>query len=206
LAVNGHAGSFDKTSRGDSISRGMENLQYCLIDTVIGPVGLVVSGNGLVWIELRCPPEEIFIREIEKRYRANVGADQRVRPKADRAAETGAHTGAPLQEATREIMKYLEGKSRLVGIPLDLRGPDFMIRVCREMMKIPYGRTATYGEIAGRIDRPGAARAVGRAVGKNPLPIIIPCHRVIGAGGKLTGFGSGLDLKAHLLDLEKKTM
>jgi methylated-DNA-[protein]-cysteine S-methyltransferase len=87
-------------------------------------------------------------------------------------------------------------------LPLQLSGTDFQVQVLRELQQIPYGQTVSYGEIAKRIGRPKAMRAVGAANGRNPLPIIIPCHRVIGSSGDLTGFGGGLDTKEALLCLE----
>lgn len=170
----------------------MEKLHFSLIETSIGPIGMVASERGLLHIELRCPPEEHFVSEIEKRYHGNFAG--------------GRIQDSPLRIASKEIREYLAGRRSKFSVPLDLRGPEFMVKVCQAMAKIPYGRTVTYGELAGRVGRPKAARAVGRAVGANPLPIIIPCHRVVGAGGKLTGFGSGLDLKAHLLDLEQRSL
>ncbi|MFN3763308.1 MAG: methylated-DNA--[protein]-cysteine S-methyltransferase, partial [Anaerolineae bacterium] len=87
-------------------------------------------------------------------------------------------------------------------LPLDLRGTPFQRRVWEELRRVPYGQTVAYGELARRVGRPGAARAVGRAVGANPVPIIVPCHRVVGADGSLVGYGGGLEIKAALLRLE----
>lgn len=84
-----------------------------------------------------------------------------------------------------------------------MSGTDFQQKVWNELKKIPYGTTCTYGEIAVRIGNPKASRAVGNACNKNPIPILIPCHRVVGSKGDLVGFASGLDVKKHLLDLEK---
>ncbi|WP_435367656.1 methylated-DNA--[protein]-cysteine S-methyltransferase [Mycobacterium tuberculosis] len=86
---------------------------------------------------------------------------------------------------------------------LDLRGTDFQQRVWKALLTIPYGETRSYGEIADQIGAPGAARAVGLANGHNPIAIIVPCHRVIGASGKLTGYGGGINRKRALLELEK---
>ena len=88
-------------------------------------------------------------------------------------------------------------------MPLEPNGTEFMKQVWTALCGIPYGKTATYGEIAERVGRPKAARAVGLANNRNPIPIIIPCHRVIGANGSLTGYAGGLDMKKRLLDLEK---
>ncbi len=87
-------------------------------------------------------------------------------------------------------------------LPLDLRGTPFQQQVWRELRKVPYGQTVSYGELARRVGRPGAVRAVGQAVGANPIPIIVPCHRVVGADGSLVGYGGGLEIKSALLRLE----
>ena len=96
------------------------------------------------------------------------------------------------------------GKMQNFDLPLHPAGTDFQCRVWSELQAIPYSETANYGEIASRIGSPRAARAVGAANGRNPIPIIIPCHRVIGADGSLTGFGGGLKIKRALLALERK--
>jgi methylated-DNA-[protein]-cysteine S-methyltransferase len=104
--------------------------------------------------------------------------------------------------ARRQIDEYFEGGRRQFDLPLRPAGTEFQLRVLEELQKIPYGETASYREVAERIGRPRAVRAVGAANGRNPLPIVIPCHRVIGANGDLTGFGGGLDTKEALLRLE----
>jgi methylated-DNA-[protein]-cysteine S-methyltransferase len=106
-------------------------------------------------------------------------------------------------EAVRQLNAYFAG--RLFSFDLDLRpdGTEFQRAVLAELEKIPYGETATYGDVARRLGRPGASRAVGAANGRNPLPIVIPCHRVVGADGRLTGYGGGLWIKERLLALEQ---
>ena len=107
-----------------------------------------------------------------------------------------------LLRAERELTEYFAGTRKEFSLPLDLRGTDFQRKVWQALREIPYGETRTYGDIAARIGKPRACRAVGMANHKNPLLIVIPCHRVIGAGGQLTGFGAGLDIKERLLKLE----
>jgi methylated-DNA-[protein]-cysteine S-methyltransferase len=102
----------------------------------------------------------------------------------------------------RQLDEYFAGERTDFDFPMRLDGAQFDRRVWHELEEIPYGTTATYGEIAERIGRPGRARAVGAANGRNPIAIVVPCHRVIGAGGKLTGYGGGLDNKRELLVLE----
>ncbi|MGB7282201.1 MAG: methylated-DNA--[protein]-cysteine S-methyltransferase [Candidatus Acidiferrum sp.] len=113
---------------------------------------------------------------------------------------------APFKEATHQLQAYFDGKLREFDLPLVLEGTEFQLLVWRNLQKIPYGETVSYGQLARRIGSPEAARAVGLANGSNPIPIIIPCHRVIGSNGDLTGFGGGLPVKKKLLALESKQL
>ena len=108
----------------------------------------------------------------------------------------------PNEAGLTELREYLRGARRSFTVSLDLRGTPFQLDVWRAVADIPFGETTSYGAIASSIARPKATRAVGRAVGANPIPLIIPCHRVIGSSGDLTGFGGGLPLKERLLALE----
>jgi O-6-methylguanine DNA methyltransferase len=110
---------------------------------------------------------------------------------------------APHRDVIRQLLEYLEGKRTRFELPLDLRGTPFQCDVWNSLLEIPYGQTRSYGEVARSLGRPGAMRAVGSANGANPVPLIVPCHRVIAAGGKLGGFGGGLDLKRRLLAMEQ---
>jgi O-6-methylguanine DNA methyltransferase len=109
---------------------------------------------------------------------------------------------APLQQAVDELRRYFAGERVQFSCPLDLHGTPFQLAVWRELCRIPYGETRSYGEIACAIGQPNASRAVGAANGANPIAIIVPCHRVIGANGTLTGYGGGLPTKSWLLSLE----
>lgn len=109
-----------------------------------------------------------------------------------------------LKRARQQLALWFAGKLQSFDLPLDLVGTQFQQAVWRELLAIPRGETCSYGQIAAKLGKPGAARAVGGACGANPLPIIIPCHRVVGSDGSLTGFGSGLDLKQKLLAMEGK--
>jgi methylated-DNA-[protein]-cysteine S-methyltransferase len=102
-----------------------------------------------------------------------------------------------------QLEAYFAGSRETFDVPLDLQGTDFQRRVWAGLLEIPYGETMSYGELARRVARPGASRAVGLANGRNPVAIIVPCHRVIGADGTLTGYGGGLDRKVWLLDHER---
>ena len=108
----------------------------------------------------------------------------------------------PFAEARRQLNEYFAGERKTFELPLKLTGTEFQVRVLEELQRIPYGETQSYRDIAERIGRPKAVRAVGAANGRNPIPIIVPCHRVIGSHGELTGFGGGLDTKEALLRLE----
>jgi methylated-DNA-[protein]-cysteine S-methyltransferase len=107
-----------------------------------------------------------------------------------------------LREAASQLLAYFAGNLRRFKLPLDLQGTEFQKSVWRELQKIPYGETRSYAQIAAAIGTPTAVRAVGAANGANPVAIVVPCHRVIGSGGKLTGYGGGLPLKKRLLELE----
>lgn len=103
-----------------------------------------------------------------------------------------------------QLQEYLDGKRKSFEFPYELHGTPFQKRVWNALCEIPYGETRTYGEIAKAVGNPKACRAVGMANHNNPMTIVVPCHRVIGANGKLTGYGGGLDMKEYLLELEKK--
>jgi methylated-DNA-[protein]-cysteine S-methyltransferase len=108
----------------------------------------------------------------------------------------------PLPAAARQLKEYFAGKRREFDLPLRMEGTEFQQRVWRELTKIPFGETRSYGQLAKRLNNPNGSRAVGLANGRNPIAIIVPCHRVIGADGSLTGFGGGLDRKEWLLTHE----
>ena len=110
---------------------------------------------------------------------------------------------APNREAIRQILEYLDGKRTDFDLPLDLRGTPFQSQVWNALLEIPYGVTRSYAEIARAVHNPAAVRAVGAANGSNPVALVVPCHRVIATGGKLGGYGGGLDLKRRLLAMEQ---
>lgn len=114
------------------------------------------------------------------------------------------HRPDRLGDATRELDEYFAGERREFGLELDLHGTSFQRGVWRELLRIPYGTTVSYMELADRVGRPDRLRAVAGAVGRTPVPIIVPCHRVVASDGALTGYGGGLQRKAALLDLEHR--
>ncbi len=109
-----------------------------------------------------------------------------------------------LRRAVEQLGAYFAGELREFALPLDMQGTEFQKRVWQELRKIPYGETRSYSFVASAIGAPKSVRAVGAANGRNPIPIVVPCHRVIGASGALTGYGGGLPLKKFLLDLEAR--
>ena len=121
-------------------------------------------------------------------------------PISGKSEQTAA--GRALCQAADQLEEYFSGTRRGFDLPLDADGNEFQQRVWKGLCEIPYGETWSYGQLAISIGRPGAARAVGSANSRNPLPIVVPCHRVIGANGTLTGYAGGLHIKAFLLELE----
>lgn len=110
-----------------------------------------------------------------------------------------------IQNAYKQLEEYFQGERTMFDLPLVLHGTDFQLKVWQELMKIPYGETCSYIDIANRVNCPKGARAVGNANNRNNIMIVIPCHRVIGKNGNLTGYAGGLDIKQYLLDLESKS-
>jgi methylated-DNA-[protein]-cysteine S-methyltransferase len=108
----------------------------------------------------------------------------------------------PFTETIQQLQKYFQGRLKTFELPLSPQGTEFQQKVWKTLRRIPYGTTISYGELAKRIGNPSASRAVGRANGCNPLPIVVPCHRVIGANGSLVGYAGGLPIKEYLLNLE----
>ena len=118
------------------------------------------------------------------------------------AGTNGQHPGEPMSDIEREIHRYLAGELMAIRLPYRVAGTPFQQAVWEQLRRIPYGTTATYGQIAARVGRPGAARAVGGACGANPVPLVIPCHRAVAADGSLGGFTSGVWRKRLLIAIE----
>lgn len=123
--------------------------------------------------------------------------------KRTEVSESGGRTNALTDLVYEQIMEYMQGKRKSFDFPHELHGTEFQKRVWSELCRIPYGETRTYKEIASAVGNPNASRAVGMANHANPIAIAVPCHRVIGTDGSLTGYGGGLDMKEALLSLEK---
>jgi O-6-methylguanine DNA methyltransferase len=157
---------------------------------ILGRIYVAVSEKGLCSLVLPAHPVEFFFDRILTAFKPNFFTQN----------------PEPFQDLYRQMADYLSGRLIRFKVPLDLRGTPFQLRVWEALLAIPYGKTNSYGEIARAIGRPKAVRAVGQANHNNPVPIVVPCHRVIGARGDLVGFGSGLPLKEKLLALEKKSL
>jgi methylated-DNA-[protein]-cysteine S-methyltransferase len=183
-------------SREEARARGYRACKVCRPDesfsevffltdyqSPLGPYILVSSRWGVVGLKNE-ERAQIFIDRWE---RANISVK---------------YDGAHYLELKEQLDAYFAGQLRQFTIPLDLRGTPFQRQVWDTLRMIPWGKTRSYGQIAAVLGRPGAARAVGRAVGTNPVSIVVPCHRVIGSNSALTGYGGGLDRKAALLKLE----
>jgi methylated-DNA-[protein]-cysteine S-methyltransferase len=153
-------------------------MRWAVVESPIGPVAVGVNGAGVAAVQLR---------------------SSRVAP--------AAPGGGPLAEAVDQLRSYFRGERTEFALPLsvpDDLGSDFERAVWAELARIPYGEMRTYGEVAAAVGDAGAARAVGTACNHNPVPLLVPCHRVVGAGGKLVGFGAGLPSKRWLLEHEAR--
>ncbi|MFI9380710.1 methylated-DNA--[protein]-cysteine S-methyltransferase [Kutzneria sp. NPDC052558] len=150
-----------------------------IVDSPVGPLTLVGEGRELTGLYM---------------------TDQRHRPAEESFGELDA---SPFGAVIEQLAAYFDGTLDTFDLPLAPRGTPFQRRVWTALCEIPYGETISYGELAEQIGRPSAARAVGLANGKNPISIIVPCHRVVGSGGGLTGYGGGLARKQYLLDFER---
>jgi methylated-DNA-[protein]-cysteine S-methyltransferase len=158
-------------------------MNYRFVDSPFGRVLVAGDGDSLQWLSFT-----------------------RGRQKAESFSQwTENRRDAVLREAERQLDAYFKGKREQFDLPLDPRGTPFQKKVWKKLVSIPYGKTVTYSELARRVGRPEAFRAVGAANGQNPISVIIPCHRVLGKNGDLTGYGGGLHTKQRLLDLERCT-
>lgn len=154
-------------------------MYYCYFNCMLGK--LLLTGNEL--LENIYFPSENKIVEYEKEWK---------------------YSKEKFKDVLLQLDAYFKKELTVFDLDFNAKGSDFQKQVWKELVKIPYGETAAYSEIAKRVGNPKASRAIGMANNRNPIPIIIPCHRVIGKDGSLTGFGGGLDIKKKLLELEKK--
>lgn len=156
------------------------SLFFRLVNSSVGRLKLVASDKGLVAV--------LWENDSPRRVRLEDSTDGTNHP--------------ILAKAEEQLKEYFAGERKLFSIPLEMRGTPFQMDVWQALQTIPFGETRTYSDLAKQVGNPTATRAVGAANGRNPVSIIVPCHRVIGASGKLTGFAGGLAAKARLLELE----
>ena len=175
----------DRRFRDAAVTAGDLDVGYDLVETPIGELFVAATPAGLCRIAYDPEPERI----VDNLARS-VGVRVLRAPRS-------------VDETRRQLDEYFEHRRREFDLPVDLRvGAGFSRRVLDELAHVPYGELTTYGELARRAEHPRAARAVGTIMNRNPIPIVLPCHRVVGASGSLTGYGGGLPRKEALLKLE----
>jgi methylated-DNA-[protein]-cysteine S-methyltransferase len=175
----------DRSFRDAAATLGLLDVGYDVVATPIGELFVAASDRGLAAISYDTEPEE----QLERLARI-------AGPRVLRAPRS-------IDEVKRELDQYFEGRRHEFDLTLDLRAlPPFTVSVLEELAKVPYGETTTYGALASRVGRPRASRAVGTVMNRNRIPIVLPCHRVVGSTGSLVGYAGGLDRKTALLRLE----
>ena len=174
----------DARFRDSAAAAGTLDVAFDLVDSPLGALLVAVTDRGLCRIEFDPEPE----RDLEPLARS-FGARVLRAPKA-------------VDPPRRQLTEYFEGRRTTFELPVDVQFDRFRLRVMDELARVPYGQVTTYGALAARAGNPSAARAVGTFMNRNPVPIVLPCHRVVGANGTLVGYGGGLGRKEHLLQLE----
>jgi methylated-DNA-[protein]-cysteine S-methyltransferase len=174
----------DARFREVAVREGLVDVRYDIVDSPIGGLFVAATERGLARIHFQPEGQE---DELARIFGVRV-------------------LRAPLDDVRRELDEYFDGTRTSFDLPIDLRVAPFHAEVLRELALVPYGRTDTYGALAARVGRPRAARAVGTVMNRNPIPIVLPCHRIVGANGSLTGYAGGLDVKRRLLELEGATL
>jgi methylated-DNA-[protein]-cysteine S-methyltransferase len=170
----------DARFRAAALGEGIVDVRYDVFDSPVGELHVAQTERGLCRIS----------------YFGEAWEDQLARQFGVRVLRS------PLDDVRRELDEYFEGKRRAFDLPIDLRVAPFHADVLRELALVPYGHTETYGALARAAGKPKAARAVGTVMNRNPIPIVLPCHRIVGANGALTGYAGGLEVKRALLQLE----
>jgi methylated-DNA-[protein]-cysteine S-methyltransferase len=175
----------DRRFRDAAVEAGLVDVAYDVVDTPIGPLFVAASDRGLCRISYD-PETERVVESLARTLGTRVLRSPR-----------------PVDETRRQLEEYFEKRRTEFALEIDLRlAADFSRRVLQELSLVPYGEVTTYGELAKRAERPRAARAVGTVMNRNPIPIVLPCHRVVGSTGSLVGYGGGLERKEALLRLE----
>jgi methylated-DNA-[protein]-cysteine S-methyltransferase len=170
----------DTRFREAALREGLIDVRYDIVDSPVGELFVAATDRGLARISY-------WPEGMEETLARTFG------PRVLRSA---------LDDVRRELDEYFAGTRKVFDLPLDLRVAPFHAAVLAELALVPYGQTETYGTLAAKAGRPKAARAVGTVMNRNPIPIVLPCHRIVGANGSLTGYAGGLDVKLRLLQLE----
>jgi methylated-DNA-[protein]-cysteine S-methyltransferase len=177
--------ALDQRFRDAAAAAGLLDVSYDIAETPVGPLFVAVSEHGLCRISYDAEPDR-QVEELARTFGSRVLRAPR-----------------PIDRVKRELDEYFKGRRQEFDLPIDLRGrSDFSRLVLDQLARVPYGEVTTYGSLAARSGRPKAARAVGTIMNRNPIPIVLPCHRVVGSTGSLVGYGGGLERKRLLLDLE----
>jgi len=175
----------DMRFRDAATRAGLVDAAFDVVDSPVGPLLVAATDRGILRISFDADPEH----SLDHLARA-----------AGRRVLRSPHAIDPVR---RELDEYFEQRRKSFDLTVDLRGTTpFTVQVLGELALVPYGQTATYGDLAARVGRPRAARAIGMVMNHNPIPIVLPCHRIVGSNGSLTGYGGGLDRKELLLRLE----
>jgi methylated-DNA-[protein]-cysteine S-methyltransferase len=174
----------DSRFRAAALREGIVDVRYDVVQSPIGDLMIASTDRGLARIHFGDQGQE---EELARVFGARV-------------------LKSPIDDVRRELDEYFAGQRHDFDLQLDLRVAAFHAEVLHELARVPYGITTTYGALAAQVGRPRAARAVGTVMHRNPIPIVLPCHRVLGANGSLTGYAGGLDIKLQLLQLEGATL
>src|SRR5581483_9632694 len=174
----------DARFRAAAVRDGLVDVRYDLVESPVGQLVLAATERGLCRIS----------------YTVDGADDELARSFGARVLRTA------LDEVRRELDEYFAGRRQAFDLRLDLRASGFQEAVLHELARVPYGQTDTYGPLAAKVGKPRAARAVGMVMNRNPIPIVLPCHRIVGANGALTGYAGGLHVKRALLELEGATL
>jgi methylated-DNA-[protein]-cysteine S-methyltransferase len=175
----------DARFRAQAAEEGLLDVAYDMTDSPVGRLLVATTERGLCRIAFDPEPDRT-LDELARAFGSRV-----------------LRSPKPLDRTRRELDEYFQGRLHQFDLEVDLTAvTDFHRSVLQELARVPYGQTATYGGLALKLGRPSAARAIGGAMNRNPIPIVLPCHRVVGAHGELTGYAGGLERKAALLELE----
>ena len=174
----------DAGFRAAALAAGLVDVRYDVVASPLGDLMVAATDRGLCRVSYY---EDGFDEALARVFGSRV-------------------LRSPLDPVRRELDEYFDGRRHAFDLALDLRVAPFHEAVLRELARVPYGRTETYGGLAAKVGRPQAARAVGTVMNRNPIPIVLPCHRIVGANGALTGYAGGLDRKRALLALEGATL